>query len=231
MRLAIAILSILSNSLWASLEFESKVQKLDVEADSTVVEVLFSFENRTNERVIITEYDAPCTCMSAVIKGGRALKSGAIGFKPGDKGVIKGKFELGNLKGSVTKKILLKTKTESGKVEAISLDSTFNIPFLVAAFPNALSWRVDESAEVKEIKVLVDGDDPIEIAKVSSSSDQIDYTFETVKPGFEYLLKVKPKTTKTFLFAAIRMTTNSKNPRYKSLSTFITVKPQKQLAN
>lgn len=227
MKLAFTILGMLAGSALASLDFESRVQEIDVAADSTIIEVLYPFENKTAERVVITEYDAPCACMSAVIQGGRSLKSGAIGFKPGEKGVIKGKFELGNLKGSVTKKILLKTKTESGDLGSVSLESTFHIPFLIAAFPNALSWRIGDELEPKEIKVLVDGDAPIEITKVASSSDQIDYKLVTVKPGFEYVLKVTPKTTKTFLFAAVRLTTDSKNPRYQALSTFITVKPQK----
>lgn len=227
MKLGIALLLAFSAIAEASLEFEARVQELNVEADSNIVEVLFPFENTGDNRVIITEYDAPCACMSAVLKGGRKLKGGKVGFLPGDSGVIKGKFELGNLKGSVTKKIVINTKDEAGATDSISLESTFHIPYLIAAFPSALSWRVGDALEPKEIRLLVDHDEPIEIVKVSSSTDQIEYQLETVKPGFEYSLKVTPKTTQEFLFAAIRIKTDSDNPRYQALSTFITVKPQK----
>lgn len=228
MKLGIALLLAISAISEASLEFKSRVQEVNVDANSNIVEVLFPFENTGDNRVIITEYDAPCACMSAVLKGGRKLKEGRVGFLPNESGVIKGKFELGNLKGSVTKKIVISTRDESGVTDSISLESTFHIPFLIAVFPSALSWRVGDSLEAKEISLLVDHDEPIEIVKVSSSTEQVEFELETVKPGFEYKLMVKPKSTQEFLFAAIRIKTNSDNPRYQALSTFITVKPQKK---
>ncbi|WP_026292658.1 DUF1573 domain-containing protein [Rubritalea marina] len=210
----------------ASLTFESQKQDLHVPAEKKEMEVLFPFKNESGERVAIVEYDAPCTCMTAALKGGRKLKTGSVGFLDGETGVIRGKFELGNLKGSVTKKIVLKTRSESGEEDSLSLESTFHIPYLIAAFPNALSWHLGDAPEPKVIQILVDHDEPIQISKVSSSSNQISHVLETVKPGYEYRLTVTPKSTDEFLFAALRIITDSQNPRYKSLSTFITIKSQ-----
>ncbi|MFC4994479.1 DUF1573 domain-containing protein [Rubritalea tangerina] len=230
-RLLLIITGILTSLVYGAgeLSFETKEQSVDAAADAKKVEVLFPFKNTSDEDVIVERYDAPCTCMSAMLKGGERLsKDGPVLFKPGQEGVFKGVFELGNFKGTVDKKIVVWARGDSDEKPSIILSTKVTIPYLIAAFPHSLVWDLGAEAESKEIVVKVDHEDPIKIVKHSCSSPEVEYTFETVKEGYEYKLTVTPKTTKKVLFAALRLTTDSKNPRYKVVQTFMTVKPKKK---
>ncbi len=211
------------------LSFETKDKAVAAAADAKKIEVLFPFKNTSNEDVVVMRYDAPCTCMSAQLKGGTPIsKNGPVRFAPGEEGVFKGVFELGNFKGTVDKKIVVWAKGDPEENPSIMLTTKVTIPYLIAAFPQSLLWNVGEELKPKIITIKVDNAEPIKVIKHSCSSPQIDYTMETVKEGFEYKLTITPKSTDKVLFAALRLTTDSKNPRYKTVQTFITVKPEKK---
>lgn len=225
--LTIVLFSQLS-SVAGELRFVTKEKSVNAAADAKKVEVLFPFKNTSSEDVVIERYDAPCSCMSAQLKGGVAVtKGGAVRFAPGDEGVFKGLFELGNFKGTVDKKIVVWAKGDPEGKPSIILSTKVTIPYLIAAFPQSLLWSIGEKAKPKFITVKVDNDEPIKIIKHSCSSPEFEYTMETVNEGFEYKLTVTPKTTHKVLFAALRLTTDSDNPRYKTVQTFMTVKPKK----
>lgn len=211
------------------LSFENKDKSVSAAADAKKIEVLFPFKNTSSEDVVVERYDAPCSCMSAQLKGGKAIsKGGPVSFSPGEEGVFKGIFELGNFKGTVDKKIVVWAKGDSEEKPSIILSTKVTIPYLIAAFPQSLLWNIGEEVKPKIITIKVDNDKPIKIIKHSCSSPSVDYSMETVKAGFEYKLIVTPKSTDKVLFAAIRLTTDSKNPRYKTVQTFMTVKPEKK---
>ena len=211
------------------LSFETKVKAVAAAADAKKIEVLFPFKNTSNEEVVVMRYDAPCTCMSAQLKGGTPIsKGGPVRFSPGEEGVFKGVFELGNFKGTIDKKIVVWAKGDAEGSPSIMLTTKVTIPYLIAAFPQSLIWNIGEEPKSKVITIKVDNSEPIKVIKHSCSSPQVDYTMETVKEGFEYKLTITPKSTEKVLFAALRLTTDSTNPRYKSVQTFITVKPEKK---
>ena len=82
------------------LSFQSK--KKEVTAPYLAEEVLvdFHFENSSDQAVVISHFEAPCECMSATLEGGRKQING-VAFKPGEKGVFKGKFIVKEFKGVV----------------------------------------------------------------------------------------------------------------------------------
>ncbi|PQJ29786.1 DUF1573 domain-containing protein [Rubritalea profundi] len=211
------------------LSFKTKDKAVAAAPDAKKIEVLFPFKNESTEEVVVMRYDAPCTCMLAQLKGGTAIsKDGPVRFAPGQEGVFKGVFELGNFKGTVDKKIVVWAKGDSEENPSIMLTTKVTIPYLIAAFPQSLLWNVGEELKPKIITIKVDNPEPIKVIKHSCSSPQIDYTLETVKEGFEYKLTITPKSTEKVLFAALRLTTDSENPRYKTVQTFITIKPEKK---
>lgn len=212
----------------AGLTFEKLEQTVDAAADAKKVEVVFSFENQSAETVTITRYDAPCTCMSAQLEGGKSAKGGSTVFEPGEKGRIKGVFELGNFKGTVEKKMVLWLKGDSEEKPSITLTTKVNIPYLIGAFPTSLTWELGGEPDTKEIQVKVDQEEPIRIVKHSCENPNIRYQFVTVREGFEYQIKVTPHSAEKVTFAAIRLYTDSENPRYKVIQTFMTVKPKKK---
>ncbi|MEO1856647.1 MAG: DUF1573 domain-containing protein [Rubritalea sp.] len=232
MKLLITLTSLLLTQLSLAageLTFKTKDKSIAAAADAKKVEIIFPFKNFSTEEVTVMRYDAPCTCMSAQLKGGTPIsKNGPVRFAPGEEGAFKAIFELGNFKGTVDKKIVVWAKGDTEENPSIMLTTKVTIPYLIAAFPQSLLWNIGEELKPKVITIKVDNADPIKIIKHSCSSPQIDYMLETVKEGFEYKLTITPKSTEKVLFAALRLTTDSDNPRYKTVQTFTTVKPKRK---
>lgn len=201
---------------------------METQADTQLLEVLFPFKNNTADTIHITKYDAPCSCMSAEITGGTRQQDSTVKFAPGDVGVVKGIFDLGNAKGELNKQIMLWTASDKEDSPSIILESQVVIPELIEATPKSLIWAIGGAAETQVIAIKVNDSKPIHIVKHACSNPQLDYQLKTIKAGFEYELLVTPKSTVKPVFAAIRMTTDSANPRFKSLQTFMTVKPVKK---
>lgn len=216
------------NALYADLVFSSTEEKIDAAADAKEVNVEFPFENKGDEPVVVQRFDAPCSCMFAVVEGGTKQKDGSTVIAPGEKGAFKGRFELGNFKGTVDKKILIWMDKDPDDQPSVALTTQVTIPYLIAAFPQSLMWKVGEGAVEKVIEVKVDHNEPIKVIKHTSSSPNFSYEFITKEEGELYELRVKPKSTEKVTFAAIRLTTDSANPRYKTVQTFMTVKPEKK---
>ncbi|MFC5049157.1 DUF1573 domain-containing protein [Rubritalea spongiae] len=224
--LAVSVLCV--HSLYAELVFSQTEEKVDAAADAKEVNVEFPFENKGDEPVVVQRFDAPCSCMYAHLEGGKKQQDGSILIAPDEKGVFKGRFELGNFKGTVEKKIVIWMDQDPDDKPSISLNTQVTIPYLIAAFPQSLMWQVGENAVEKIIEVKVDHTEPIKVIKHTSSSSNFSYTFTIKEEGKLYELKVKPKSTEKVTFAAIRLTTDSANPRYKTVQTFMTVKPEKK---
>lgn len=216
------------NTLCAEIIFSQTEVKIDAAADAKEVNAQFPFKNSGNEPVVVQRFDAPCSCMFAKLEGGTEQKDGSIVIAPGEKGVFKGRFELGNFKGTVDKKIVIWMDQDPDDKPSVFLNTQVSIPYLIAAFPQSLMWKVGEEVVEKTIEVKVDHSEPIKVIKHTSSSSNFSYEFITKEEGQLYQLRVKPKSTDKVTFAAIRLTTDSANPRYKTVQTFMTVKPEKK---
>ena len=55
-----------------------------------------------------------------------------------------------------------------------------NVPYEIAAFPNALSWKAGKTTTPKEFKVKIMGDKPINRLSYKSSSPKMRYKVEEV---------------------------------------------------
>ena len=213
-------------SAWCgSLEFTETSKQVDVPAKHTRVVVEYPFTNTSDKPVSIRRFDAPCACLTAEITGGIKNSKGEVEFSPGEAGIIKGILDLGKFKGTVEKKILVWTDSDKDSSPSIRLSMTVKVPYQIAAFPNALSWKKGGETETKEFLIKVMDENPINILTHKSSSPAITYEIETIKEGFEYKVTVTPKDTAKTTFASIQFTTDSKNPRSKRVTCFMSVKP------
>ncbi|SHJ31436.1 Protein of unknown function [Rubritalea squalenifaciens DSM 18772] len=229
MRSFILILSLAFTQAQAAVfTFKETTKAVKPEPDAKVIEILFPFKNTSDQAVDIVAYDAPCSCMSAKLKGGTALSNNkGIRFEPGEEGVVKGIFELGNFKGTIDKKIFLWTSNDSKEKPSIELTTRVTIPELISATPTSLIWDLKGQANAKEISIKVVGEKPIKVTDAKCSNGNLEFEVITIKEGFEYTLKVKPKSTDKILFASIKLSTDSKIDRFKTLQAFATVKPNK----
>lgn len=214
-------------SAWSgSLDFKDDTMVVDVPVKQTRVIVDYPFTNTSDKPVSIRRFDAPCACLTAETVGGtKAPNSTAVSFEPGESGSIKGILDLGKFKGTIEKKILVWTDSDKDSSPSIRLSMTVKVPYQIAAFPNALSWKKGSAVESKELSIKVMDEKPINIRTHKSSSPAITYKIETIKEGFEYKVTVTPKSTAKTTFASIQFTTDSKNPRSKRVTCFTSVKP------
>lgn len=228
MRFIFLILGLVVSQLNAeSLTFEVTSKEITVKPDVKVLEILFPFKNNSGEAVDITAYDAPCSCMSAKLKGGKTQSNNTIRFEPGDEGVVKAIFDMGNFKGTKDQKIFLWTSKDSKEKPSIVLTTQVTIPELVTASPSSLKWALKSKPETQEITIKVSGEKPIKVTGAQSSNENIQCEVVPVKEGFEYKLKITPDSTDSILFASVKISTDSPIDRFKTLQTFVTVKPEK----
>lgn len=225
--LIFSILTSLVSTLasWSgSLEFAQISKQVDVPVKQTRIVVEYPFTNTSDKHVSIRRFDAPCACLTAEATGGTKNTNGSVEYSPGESGAIKGILDLGKFKGTIEKKILVWTDADKESNPSIQLNMEVKVPYEIAAFPQALSWKTGGSITSKEFKIKVMGDKPINILSHKSSSKDINYKVETVKKGYEYKVTVTPNGTTKPLFASLRFSTDSKNPRSKRLNCFVSVK-------
>lgn len=210
-----------------SLTFEKTFLEVDAKADQKKLVVLYPFENASDEAATIRKFDAPCSCMSAQVKGGQRNSDNSVTFQPGEKGVIRGLFELGNFKGTIEKHISLWTADDAEDSPSVKLTAKVTIPYVIGAFPESLIWEKGGEAQAKEILIKVSGEEPINIIKEVITNEALEYKVTTLREGFEYKVTVTPRSTENILFASLCFHTDSQNPRFKVVQTFMTIKPVK----
>ena len=219
------LIATISSSLASPLTFPSKHQVVEVPVKQTKVTVSYPFTNKSDKTVKIRRFDAPCACLTAETTGGTKVSKGVVSYAPGESGTIKGMLDLGKFKGTVEKKILVWTDSDKDSSPSIRLCMSVKVPHQIAAYPSSLSWKKGGSGEPQEFTIRVTDNSPIHITSHKSSSSDIQYTVETVIEGFEYKVTATPINTTKPLFASIRFTTDSKNPRSKRVTAFVSVKP------
>lgn len=209
--------------------FDTQHQKVSVAEGAEKIEVLFPFKNASQDLAKIVRYDAPCACIAVQVSGGiKDVKTGSVFFESGGEGVVKAVFKLAAVKGSITKKVLVWTGKDSRERPSIQLTVEVLIPERMIVTPRSLHWQLHGDREAQTVLLRTKGSEPMRIVKCSCSHSQVEYALETIKEGYEYQLRVRPHSTKKVLFAALRLYTDSKYPRYQVEHVFVTVKPKKK---
>ncbi len=214
---------------FAGLRFDKILKEVTTKPDTKAVFIEFAFENKSDEIVTIVEYDAPCTCMGARIRRPDGLESRV--FKPGDKGVIIGKLEFENFKGTIDKMITIRTDKDKTADPSIQLTCRVTIPVVIGADVEKLEWVVGGALEAKEFSIKVNYSKPINIAKhkMGFGGDKyFDYKLEVISEGREYKVTVTPKKTNVPIVAPLKFYTDSEITRFKLVQVFVNISPKKK---
>ena len=191
--------------------------KLPPDQDRLSVEFPFTVEGDTP--VTIKEYQAACSCLSAEISD-----NGKLTWKPGEKGVVRGNFKLGTIKGKIEKQIVLSVE---GKVAPVVLTTKLEIPDLFAIDPPTLFWDLNGKGEVQNFKVRVNHDEPIRVTDISCTSEQFKYELKIVKPGWEYEVEVTPLHVRQRAFGLLRLKNDCSFKKHGSAQGFMVVRVPK----
>ena len=215
--LGLALLSLaFSLPLFGQLNFERPEVALKVAPDQDTLSVEFPFTVKGPEPVTITQYESACSCLSAEIS-----ENGKLIWKPGEKGVVKGNFKLGTLKGKHDKDILLMVK---GEAQPIRLRAKLDIPHLFVIAPPTLFWDLGGEIKSQTFKVDVKHNSAIKITDITSTSDQFKYELKTLKEGWNYEVKVTPLDLKERAFGLLRIRNDSKFKKHSSAQAFMVIR-------
>ena len=217
--LLLLLLGFFGTPVFGGLKFDNNVIERAVAADAEKLTVDFPFEVTGDQAVEIKSFDAPCSCLTAEISGGGQLK-----WKPGEKGVVRGHFELGTFKGTIEKDIILKL---SGQKDVVRLKSVVTIPELLKIEPSIQRWETGGSVEPKSFKITLHDEQPIKILNLIMTNPQFKHEMITVEEGREYQLVVTPKDVGTRTVGRVKIQTDSKFARHQLYQAFVMVQKPK----
>lgn len=197
------------------LVFEKTTIDAAATPDQSVVSVDFAFEAGGEESAIIKRCDAPCSCLEAQLSD-----DGRLVWAPGEKGIVRCVFDVGNFQGTVSKRISV--LMEDGQSHDLTVCLT--MPTLLEIEPKTLKWEENSPAERKCFDISISEDHPLEISKISGSNEEkFPFELEEIEEGKSYKLWVTPSDTKIRGFGLLRITTNSEFKRHQKYQAYVVV--------
>ncbi len=196
------------------LEFTELLKEVHAPADAPTVTTDFKFTNKSDKPVTISKTDPGCSCLSVQISGGK------LKYAPGESGVVRTTFDMGNFSGTVDKKVALWIDSNSINEPTLHLTVRVHIPVLVGVEPKSLKWALGGKPAAQTIHIKMAGDKPIRVTGVKSSLPLFQYELKTLEEGKEYDLIITPLDTNAPAISVFRIETDCDVSRQKVQQAF-----------
>ncbi len=197
----------------AELALDVPVIEVKPKPADEVVKTTFRFRNKGEKPVKVLNLESACSCLSAELD--KAV------YQPGEEGTGTAEFKVSTFVGRHEKSILV--FTDDPAQPEWQVDFVLDVPAVVEIEPKTLQWWVGDEAREKTTKVTMSGDEPMKIVKISATRENVEFSFKEVKPGREYLVTVKPKSTQEVTLGALKIETDSKIPKYQRQLAFFSI--------
>ena len=181
--------------------------------EDEAISVTFSFKNDGNKPVRVLHLESACSCLSA------SLDSAV--YQPGQKGTGKAEFRVSSFTGQQEKTISV-TTDDPGQPEWV-VPFVVDIPVVIDIDPKMVQWWLNEAPGPKDVTVKMTGKDPMKLLTVTSTRENMGYSFKEVKPGREYVVTLTPKSTTDIMIGALKLETDSKIAKYQRQLAFFGV--------
>ena len=202
----------------AGLAFEQELVEVHAPANASSVVAEFKFENKSDKPVAIAKFDKVCSCIAVQVSGGK------LNYAPGESGVIRATFEMGNFAGVVDKTVVLWLDKDPEDKPSQILTVRVNIPVLVVMNEKTLKWTLGSKPETRKIDITMAHTQPIKIVSTSCTSENFKVEVNTLEEGKHYELLVTPADTKDPGLAIIRVETDCDITRHKVLQAFAVIR-------
>lgn len=199
------------------LEFAELIKNVDAPADATIVTADFPFTNKSDKPVLIAKSDPGCSCLKVEISGGK------LKYAPGESGVVRTTFEMGNFSGTVDKMVALWIDDDAPDKPSKQLTVRVHIPVLVGIEPKTVKWDIGTKADPKTIQIRMAEGKPIHVVGVKSSSPSFSCELKTVEEGRRYDLIVTPKDVNAPGMSVIRIETDCEISKHRTQQAFAVV--------
>ncbi|MCX6876704.1 MAG: DUF1573 domain-containing protein [Verrucomicrobia bacterium] len=219
MRTAIPFWLALAGFLQAGgLTYEKELLEIHAAADAKSVVADFKFENKTDRPVTIAKVDKTCSCVSVQVADSK------LTYAPGESGLIRAVFEMGNFSGVVDKTVAIWHDKDPEDKPSQILTVRVHIPVLVVMDVKTLKWAIGANPDPQKIDITMADTKPIRILSTSCTSESFKIELKTLEEGQHYQLLVTPDDTKQPGLAIIRIETDCENPRHKLQQVFATIR-------
>jgi len=202
----------------AGLEFTELLKEVNAAADAATLTVDFNFTNKGDKPVTITKSDPGCSCLKLQISGGK------LKYAPGESGVVRATFEMGNFSGTVDKVVALWIDNDPADHPSMKLTVRVHIPVLVALEPKTVKWDIGAKPAPQTIQIRMAEGKPIRVTGVKSSSDAFSCELKTLEEGKKYDLVVTPLAMDVPGMSVIRIETDSEVSKHKVQQAFAVVR-------
>lgn len=203
-----------------TLTFDAKEKEVACDVDSTQASADFTFKNESSETVVISRYDATCSCIDAKIKGSKFV------YEPGETGVIRANFDTSNFTGAVDKTVAVWLKGDPESKPSIVLTTRVTIPVLVEVSPKSLIWELGGEADPKTVTIEMNHSEPIHIKSVSGADGRFIQELKTIEDGKKYEVTVTPANTDKVGMGVIHIETDCAITRHRSHRIFMVVRKE-----
>lgn len=204
----------------AGLDFPSILKEVNAPADAKIVTADFEFTNHSDKPVTVAKVDPTCSCISVKIKDSK------LRYAPGESGLIRTEFDMGNFSGTVDKVVAVWLDDDPVEKPSLALTVRVHIPVLVSLEPKTVKWNLGGKVEPQTIRITMNHTKPIHITGVNSSSEAYTLDLKTVEDGKSYELTVTPANINAPGLAVLRVETDCDIAKHRIQQAFaVTRKP------
>lgn len=200
-------------SAWADLVTEVPVIELKPKPEDESVTTDFVFYNKGTKPVKVLNIESACSCLSASLD--KAV------YAPGEKGTGKAEFKVSSFTGRHEKAVHIQTDDPAQSEWVVNF--VLEVPEVIKIEPKTLQWWMGDEVTSKTTKVTMLGDVPLTIKGITSTRENVEFSFKEIKPGREYEITVKPKSTNDVMLGALKIETDSTIPKYQRQLAFFSV--------
>jgi hypothetical protein len=202
----------------AGLDFPATLKEIEAPADAKRVSADFEFTNRSNKKVRVAKYDAGCSCIAVGIKDAK------LEYAPGESGLVRADFEMGNFSGTVDKAVALWLDDDPPEKPSVTLTIRVHIPVLVSIEPKTLKWDIGGDTSPQTIRITMNHSEPIRVKDITTSSKAFRPELKTIEEGKRYELVVTPLELSTPGLAIVRIETDCAVERHKVQQAFAVIR-------
>ena len=196
------------------LHFERTVVEVAVAADAAEAVTDFPFTNHGAKVTTIREVEKDCDCAEVQVSNGK------LSYAPGESGIIRARFRLENLVGTVDKHFQLFLADDRPDQPSHLLVARIRIPVLIELSAKTVDWTVGGEPAPRKVELRITHDQPIHLRNPVSSRDDLRVALKAVEEGRHYELWLEPSTLNQPGLALVRVETDSPIPRWKLLQVF-----------
>lgn len=197
------------------LRFDPVRIEIKVTPEQEQVEAVFSFVNEGTKPARIESVVSDCACLKAEAPQGE--------LAPGAKGTVRGFFKVGNFRGTVEKEMVALVR-QDGRTTRCPLSVAIVVPELIRVEPPTLTWTIGEEPVEKSFRIHMVWSEEIRLLKAECVRKEFQFRLETLVPGREYAVYVKPLKTDLPCIGLCQFLTDCKFEKFRNPYGFVHIR-------